>query len=392
MSSTRVLIAALALSLAGACLAQTASPASPAGQTVPVQDESYRVRAEDVINVTVADVAEASGDFLVRKDGYITVPLVGEIQVAGKTTKEITAVITERLKKEIRKPSVTVNLKSTTLERIYVMGAVRGGGVLDYKPKWRLTEVIAAGGGLASAPERTKVLIFRAGADHQEIALKRLLVDGDDKANVEVQPGDVLNFQTDVTIRVQVVGRVDKQGPIEVREGQGAAEALAAAGGAAADAKLTGAKIVRGGKEIPVDLYAAVTKGDQTKNVTLQDGDTLIVPALLTRVAVIGQVGHPGPIVVPDGETLTLTRAVALAGGPGRGAKTDKVQIVRMGADRKPVATDYNLKGLIRADKGLVDPLLQDGDLVMIAQSGKAGASEFSSGLGLFNFFRFFVP
>lgn len=358
----------------------------------PALDEHYRVQPEDAISIVVRDIAESSGDFLVRKDGYITVPMVGEIKIAGLTTKEIAALLTEKLKKEIRSPEVTVNLRSSSVQRIYTMGAIRSSGVLDWKPKWRLTEVIAAAGGLSSSAERTKVLIFRPGSKHINVNLRSLLVDGDDDVNLEVMPGDVLNFQTDVSVRVQVVGDVGRPGLVEVLEGQGVVEALAAAGGGLETARLSGAKIMRKGQEMPIDLFAAVKKGNPSLNQTVKDGDTLYVPTLTAKVAVIGQVGRPGPIVVPDGETLTLTQAVTLAGGPSRQAKTDSIAVVRMGPDRKPVATKYDLKQLLRADKPLEDPLLQDGDLVVIAQSGKTGLGEISGSLGILGFLTRFFP
>ncbi len=397
MTKVRSFIAVAALALSCAALAQTTTPpASAPAQTpqTPILEESYKVQPDDQINIAVKDVPDAGGQFTVGKDGVINMQLTGELNVAGLTRKEIADLVASKLKKEIRNPIVTVSVTSTSQRRIYLLGAIRSGGVIDWKPQWRLTELIAAGGGLASEPERTKVLIFRKGVDHMEIPMKRLLVDGDDKANVDVFPNDVVNFQTDVRVRVNVVGKVGHQGMVEVLEGQGVSEVLAAAGGTGADARLTGAKLLRKGKEVPVDLYTAVVKGEPSENVTVQDGDTLVVPTLLNKIAVIGQVGRPGPIVVPDGEILTLTKAVSLAGGPGRGAKLDSVGIVRMGPDRKPVATKYDLKALLRGDpkNKVIDPILQDGDLVVIAQSGKAGYGEFSQGIGVFGFLNRWFP
>lgn len=398
MTKVRALITIAAL--ATSCVAWPQAPASTPGSQTPAQtqtqtpvlEESYQIQAEDTLSITVSDVPDSSGDFLVGKDGKINVPLAGELDVVGKTRKEIADLLVDKLKKEVKNPRVTVNVKATSIRRIYTMGAIRTPGVLDWKPQWRLTELIAAAGGLSGSPERTKVLIFRKGADHIEIPMRKLLVDGDDKSNVEVLPNDVVNFQTDVQVRVQVVGQVGHQGLVEVLEGQGVAEVLAAAGGASEDARLTGSKILRKGKEIPVDLYKAVKRGDPSVNVTVEEGDTLIVPSLLNKIAVIGMVGKPGPIVIPDGEEMTLTKAVALAGGPIREAKTDSIAVVRMGTDHKPVATKYDLKQLLKADKQLQDPVLQDGDLVVIAQSGKAKLNDFSGAFGVFSIFSRLFP
>jgi polysaccharide export outer membrane protein len=377
----------------------------------PTQDKPYVISSEDVLTISVRDVPEASGDYLVRKDGFISYPLVGEVKVSGLSTTELEAKLAEGLKKEIRNPEVTVNVKSASLSRLYVLGAVKGAGVLDYKPKWRITEAIAAAGGLSSAPERTTVLLFRVGEPTKRIQLKRVFVEGDDTADVPVQPGDVLNVQADVTVRIQVVGQVAKPGTVEILDGQGAAEALAGAGGSTSDAKLSTAMVVRGGKEYPVDLYSVVSKGQPQKNMTLVEGDTLYIPTLLTRIAVMGSVAKPGPMVVPDGQVMTLSLAIAMAGGPTAGAKLDGVDVIHV-EDGKPTRQTYNFKNVMKgiapktsttatpqsgAGKSTApidaDPVLQNNDIVFIASSGKVGSRDLSSLgslFGIFNFIRYF--
>lgn len=400
MPKFRVLIAFAALSLACAASAQqTPPPAAPKTSPQesplknPIQDESYRIQAEDSISVLVQDVAEVSGTFNVGKDGRINLPIGGELQVAGKTRKEIANMVAESLKKEIRNPIVTINVLSSTMQRISVLGTIGAPGVKDYKPKWRLMDLIAAAGGLASDPVRTKAVIFHPGKGSTVISMRKLLVDGDDSANVEVFPGDIVNFTTEVMVRVNVVGKAARQGPIEVPEGKGVAEVLAAAGGGGGDARLSGIKLVRNGKEIPIDAYSIVNKGNPSLNQPVQDGDTLYIPDLLNKIAIFGMVGRPGPMPIPDGQTLTLTEAVAAAGGPTRGAKTDGVSLVRKGPDGKATFQNYNLRAFLKGDKKFVDPLLQDGDIVVIAQSGKGGFGEYSQGVSVFGFLsRFIFP
>jgi len=402
MNKPRTLVLLAALAMACVSAAQDKKPTDPPAATQksapqdplknPIQDESYRIQADDVITIQVQDVSEPSGTYTVGKDGRISVPLAGEVQIAGLTRKEIADLVASKLKKEIRNPIVTVNVTSSAMQRIYVMGTVSAPGIKDYKPKWRLTELIAASGGLASDPVRTKLVLFRTGSEHKEISMRKLLVDGDDSLNIEVQPGDVLNFSTDVMIRINVVGKVGRQGPVMVQEGQGVAEVLAAAGGAGEGARLSGVRLVRDGKEVNVDLYSIVNKGNPGLNLTVKDGDTLYVPDLLNRIAVIGMVGRPGPMVIPDGKVLTLTEALALAGGPTLRAKTDGVSLVRKGADGKATFQNYNYKAYLKGDKTFVDPVLQDGDILVMAQSGKAGAGELGSGMGFFGFLRGIFP
>jgi polysaccharide biosynthesis/export protein len=349
-------------------------------QAVP---SDYRVQPEDQLSITTRDVPEASGQFLVRPDGKITFPLVGEITVAGLTVEEIRLRVTEMLRTELRNPEVTVNLSAMHMARIYAMGAVRSSGVFDWKPRWRITELVAAAGGLAFPPERVKAIVFRPGEPNHVVDMRKIFIDADDQANIELRPSDVVNFQAEISIRVYVVGQVSQQGPVMILEGQGAVEALAAAGGHTAGAELSRAKLVRGGEEIPLQLFDAISRARPELNVPLRDGDTLYVPEMLTRIAVIGSVGRPGPLVPPDGETMTLSQAISMAGGFVREAKTDGVAVARRLPNGEIQTAEYNVRMILRGDPKHPDVPLQHGDVVYVAQSGRTNANQIGGILGV---------
>jgi polysaccharide export outer membrane protein len=373
------LIAGLVSALVGFAFAQ-GETAPPATVAVP---ESYTLGPEDVINVVTRDVQEASGDFLIRLDGKISFPLVGEVEVAGLTTGQLKAKLEELLKKELRDPQVTVNIKQMRINRIYVLGAVTQAGVKDYRPGWRLSELIASCGGLGQLPERTRAIILRKGAKTQIIELRAIFIDGKDEANVEIQPGDVVSIQSDVTIRVNIIGPVNKPGMLTLLEGQGAVEALASAGGEAQTAALTKAKIVRGGQEIPVNLYEAVKNGKVEFNVALKDNDTLLIPTTDARVAIMGQVKQAGAQMIPDGKEWTLSQALSQAGGPAPGAKLNGVLILRKDSAGKvqPISIDYGRYQNKKDPTG--DFTLQDRDVIFVPQSGKTESGQINAVLGL---------
>jgi polysaccharide export outer membrane protein len=358
----------------------------PAAAQQPAAPADYVVGAEDVLTITVRDVPECSGDFLVRADGRVTIPIAGEVTVAGLTTAMIEQRLRDALRREIRDPQVTVNVKTMRTQRIYVMGAVRTPGTVDWKPNWRITEVVAAAGGLLNGPERTRAILFRTGANNITVDMRKVLVDADAASNIDVRPGDVINFQSDIRIRVNVIGQVARPGQVELLEGQGVVEAVAAAGGQKEDARLTGAVLSRQGKDIPLNLYEAIVKGQPQQNQPLREGDTVYVPQLLNRISVIGMVSRQGPVTMPDGESMSLTRAIGLAGGPSQTAKLDGVTIIRRVAPDRVTTTQVNYQAIVRGQKGAVDPLLENGDVVFIPQSGKAGTRDITSVLGVLAF------
>lgn len=383
-------LAALVCSMVGLAFGQ-GDTKPPEGMVVP---DNYVLGPEDVITVMTRDVTEASGDFLIRLDGKISFPLVGEVMASGLTTGELKAKLEEMLKKELKDPQVTINVKQMRISRVYVLGAVAKPGITDYRPGWHLSQLIASCGGLAALPERVRAIVLRGGTS-QVIELRSVFIDLKPGADLLILPGDVVNVQSDVTIRVNVIGPVAKPGTLTVLEGQGAVEALASAGGDSPGAALSKAKIVRGGQEIPVNLFAAVKDGKVDQNVTLKDNDTLLIPTTDARVSVVGTVKQAGAQMIPDGRTWTLSQALSQAGGPSAGAKMDGINVLRQGADGKVQTFTINYKKMkvtgisdagkkgSRTDQMTGDFALQDRDVVFVPQSGKTESGQINAVLGL---------
>jgi len=340
-----------------------------------VASEAYVLGPEDVITILVQDVPEVSGDYLVRLDGKISFPMIGEVEVAGKTAGELREYLDKALSAQLRDPRVTVNIRQMRLNRIYILGAVQRPYVYDFRPGWRLTELIADAGGLAVPPERCKAIVFRQGQPTQTIELKDVFVYAKDEDNIALQAGDVVNVQPDVTERVNVIGDVHTPGVHDIIDGTGAVEALAASGGQNGDAVLSQCKIVRDGQQIPVNLYDAVVLGRPEKNVEMKDGDTLYVPEQIARVSVVGWVNKPGALLIPDGRPYTLSMAISEAGGPAPTAKLDGVLIQRYGDDGKvtPILVNYKKIG---SKAGSEDPVLQDKDVIYVPESGATNVNQ----------------
>lgn len=354
---------------------------SPGDKPLDIPSD-YKLGPEDVISVVTRDVPELSGDFLIRLDGKFTMPIIGDVDAAGLTVTELKARLEESLRKELREPQVTVNVKQMRLNRVYVLGAVGRPSIIDYRPGWRLTEAIAAVGGMSNLPERLRALVIRKGVT-TVIELRDIFIDGKNESNIELMPGDVISVQSDATIRVNILGPVGRPGLVTILEGQGVVEALAAAGGESERAALTKAKVMRKGQDIPVNLYAAVKQGQTDLNIKLEDNDTIVIPEVTARIAVVGQVKQAGAQYIPDGREWTLSQAISNAGGPGPGAKTDGVTIIRQKPDGSAERLQINYKDIMANKSGAVDPLLQDKDVVFVAQSGKPGMGEISGALGL---------
>jgi len=113
----KVVVACFALSVAlmAAAVAHAQSPAA-------VDPASYRVGPEDVLEISVWREDALRKEALVRPDGGISYPLIGDVQAAGKTIAELRAEITKRLEKFIPDAVVSVTVLKTASLRIYVLG------------------------------------------------------------------------------------------------------------------------------------------------------------------------------------------------------------------------------------------------------------------------------
>jgi polysaccharide export outer membrane protein len=123
-----LLIAILAVS--AACAAAETVKDSPAtartGTTAALPD--YGIQPGDVLTVSVWKEEGLQSEVLVRPDGGISFPLIGDVSAAGKSVQQLSALISERLVKYIPDPVVTVSMKALTGNTVYVIGKVNKPG------------------------------------------------------------------------------------------------------------------------------------------------------------------------------------------------------------------------------------------------------------------------
>ncbi|MGA2170212.1 MAG: polysaccharide biosynthesis/export family protein, partial [Terracidiphilus sp.] len=124
---------------------ETAKPAVPAA--VLAADGSYVIGASDVITVTVLKESTLSGSLLVRPDGMITMPLLGDVKASGLTPLQLGGDIAIRLKKYIQDPNVSVILTQINSKKVYLIGEVSKIGPVDITPGMTLLEAISSAGG-----------------------------------------------------------------------------------------------------------------------------------------------------------------------------------------------------------------------------------------------------
>lgn len=166
-----------------------------------------------------------------------------------------------------------------------------------------------------------------------------------------------------------VMGSVAVPGPVALPATRRltALQAIGAARGYVEDADRAATHLLRDDPKNPGRKVLVQTGAGDAGNlddVVLEPGDIVVVPRQ-GRVYILGQVVKPGALSMPGQESLTVSRAISLAGGFERFARQSEVQLIRKGGT--PIIID--VRAVLAGTKGTEDPVLQPGDTVFIPES-----------------------
>ncbi len=143
-------------------LVSFAKAAEPFMSAATPGNTAYKVGPQDVLDISVFKVPELSRSVVVSHVGTINLPLVGEVQAAGKTAREIEHDLTAQLGAEyLQSPQVTVAVKEYNSQRVTIEGAVKKPGVYPIRSKTTLLQLTAMAGGLDDAADHTGLVIMR---------------------------------------------------------------------------------------------------------------------------------------------------------------------------------------------------------------------------------------
>ncbi|WP_202949366.1 XrtA/PEP-CTERM system exopolysaccharide export protein [Sphingomonas sp. PAMC 26621] len=201
-TSVGLLLAGMAVATLAGCAAGD-RPALPQASFVASQDkpsEEYIIGPLDQLNIFVWRNPELSTKVQVRPDGRITTPLINDMPAVGKTPRMLADDMKISLGEYIKDPIVSViveNFAGTFSQQIRIVGATEKPASIPYRANMTLLDAMISVGGLSqyAAGNRARLVRYdRATGKQVEYALKlsRLLKDGDSRANVRLEPGDVI--------------------------------------------------------------------------------------------------------------------------------------------------------------------------------------------------------
>ena len=159
------------------------------------ETSEYVIGVEDRLTVSVWQQPDLSLSVVVRPDGMITVPLVGDVKAAGRTPGELSGQLTEALSRYVKEPIVTVSVEEINHFKIYVLGEVNTQGVLQLSRPTRLLQAIALSGGLTPYANKSHIVLIRH-ENGKEIRRRidyRKVLNGERASdNVYLRPGDTI--------------------------------------------------------------------------------------------------------------------------------------------------------------------------------------------------------
>lgn len=155
----------------------------------------FRIAVGDELRISVWGQPNISGEQTVRKDGYISVVLVGDLAVAGLTTQEAAREITKRLEGDIvQNVRVDVIVESAAPRYVTVVGEVTVQGKILLHPDDNLIDVIAQSNGFSDFAHKDQIYVLRVGANMQVVRFDfdRLTSCPKGGAHFQLQDGDIV--------------------------------------------------------------------------------------------------------------------------------------------------------------------------------------------------------
>jgi polysaccharide export outer membrane protein len=171
-------------------------PAGPSqAADLPPVPADYVIGAEDVLNITSRFHEDLSGDWVVRPDGKVALPLLKDVVAAGLTIEEfrakITAAITPFLKGD---PVFTVQPKQINSRKVYITGEVNKPGPFPLLGPMTVLQLLSNAGGLTVYAKQKDILIIRPGENGSQVSIRFNYEDVRQGRNLDqnilLKPGD----------------------------------------------------------------------------------------------------------------------------------------------------------------------------------------------------------
>jgi len=163
----------------------TPDPAKP-------PEEFYVIGAGDSLNINVWKEPSLGGTVKVRPDGFITLPLLNEVQVVGLTTGQLRKVLEEKYREYTTEPFITIRVEGIASTEVFLVGQVGKPGAYPLAGNDTILQLLTRAGGLGIFADRSNVRVVRRDGEKitEYIVDYDAIIKGDLKQDILLRPGD----------------------------------------------------------------------------------------------------------------------------------------------------------------------------------------------------------
>jgi protein involved in polysaccharide export with SLBB domain len=180
--------------------------------------ENYKLGANDEIAIRIVGQPEYSIEKTkISPVGRIFHPLLGEVEVAGRTVPQLIEELTKDLSEYLLNPKISVSLLETRSAKVGVLGEVLRPGILIMNEPMKILDAIKEAGGLTEYGNKSSVIVYRQENDGRigthEVNLKKILEGkSSNSENLELQPGDTVMVTGNIRKKVAFVASLTSIG------------------------------------------------------------------------------------------------------------------------------------------------------------------------------------
>jgi polysaccharide export outer membrane protein len=196
MNRNFAILISIVFLLAAAIGAQTA-PGKDSGSakpTAPQASPTYVIGPDDTLYVNVWKEPDLTATLPVRADGMISLPLLNDVQASGLTPMQLAASITDKLKKYVADPRVTVTVTQMNSQRVYVTGEVSHSGPMPLTPDMTVLQALSSAGFSQFANTKGIYVLRNENGTQKKypVNYKKLIKGEDSASNILLKPGDTI--------------------------------------------------------------------------------------------------------------------------------------------------------------------------------------------------------
>jgi len=166
-----------------------------------VQAKDFLLGPEDVLEITVWRNADLSRTAVIRPDGMISMPLIGDVRASGLTANQLAEQISKRLAEYKERPTVAVSVKEVNSYIIYVLGEVTKPGKYQLKTYTTVLQAISMAGGFTPFASKNRMQVVRHSRNGTgDLTELRIMVRYDDLLSGRGEPGNFVVLSGDTIV------------------------------------------------------------------------------------------------------------------------------------------------------------------------------------------------